>query len=176
MATATNPVQVLRIEEQKIDQQIQDLTEKREALRTARGVFETKRDGFGLYSNARSTKKVVKAATKKSAPKKAAPKKRKKAQKNPQQMTLRGVKNAQPRPITTGLSTMDMARQVLQNSNRELTPGEIHQGIADTFGKTPAATLTQMLYKRSRANSSFYRGEQGRYGLIAWKQGGQKAA
>lgn len=175
MQTATNPVQVLRNEEQKIDKQILDLQEKKEALANARTVFETKSSGFGLYRN-QSRAAYPKKTTKKSTPKKASPKKRMKKASGPQQLTIKGVKNAKPRAITTSLSTMDMARTVLQNGGREMTPGEIHQGITETFGKTPAATLTQMLYKRSRANSSFYRGAKGYYGLLVWKQAGQKAA
>jgi hypothetical protein len=70
----------------------------------------------------------------------------------------------------TGQSTMEMARQVLRNHGGSLSAGEIHNKIHEMFGITPASSLTQMLYKRSRSGTGFFRSKDGKYGIQEVKQ------
>jgi hypothetical protein len=161
---STNVLQMLRREEHQIQQQISTLQGQKEAVKKARHVLQGTplRGGFKLFKNPVATSKKTKKT--KSTKKKGSPK----------QMTFRGVNRPRPLNMDMGMSTMDMARTVLDNAKKELTAPEIHKGIAETFGKSPAASLTQMLYKRAKAGSSFYRGAKGTYGLLTWR--GNKAA
>jgi hypothetical protein len=61
---------------------------------------------------------------------------------------------------------MDMVRAVLRKSNSEMFPNDIHTAIVNQFGQTPRPSLTQMLYKRSRAGNGFYRTDDGKYGVL----------
>jgi hypothetical protein len=89
------------------------------------------------------------------------------------QLPLRGVRKGIRKASGT---TMDMARQILSTSNKEMTAEEIRQAIVTTFGIQPASSMTQMLYKRSRAGSSFYKLDGGRYGLLEWRTTKQQQA
>lgn len=96
--------------------------------------------------------------------------------------TSSSVKHGKRTKIQKGQSTMEIARQVLSNAGTELRVEEVRRGMKDDFGHTPAASLDQMLYKRSKAESDFYavkdQDGRNRYGLIAWRQTGnsQRAA
>lgn len=63
---------------------------------------------------------------------------------------------------------------MLQRDGEPRVAGEIHNKIHETFGVTPASSLTQMLYKRSRSGTGFSRTKDGKYGLQEVKQ--KKAA
>jgi hypothetical protein len=77
-------------------------------------------------------------------------------------------------------STMEIVRQVLSNAGQELRVEEIRSGCKEDFGHTPAASLDQMMYKRSKAGSDFYaikdKDGRNRYGLLAWKANQERAA
>jgi hypothetical protein len=64
---------------------------------------------------------------------------------------------------------MEMARQVFSDQ-KERTSEEVREAIRAKFQLEPAESLTQMLYKRSRSKSQFYRTKDGKYGLLAWRQ------
>lgn len=166
---ATNPVAVLMDEERKIDSQIHQLSEQRDAIRNAREVI-SHASGFQIHQGGSTTKTAPAKRTKRGG-------KRTKKARGPQQLTLRGVKNPKPRSLNgRGQTTMSMARTVIDNADKELQAEEVRKAIVDTFGKTPAESLTQMLYKRARAGSSFYRTVDGKYGLLEWRRKQQKAA
>jgi hypothetical protein len=82
-------------------------------------------------------------------------------------------------PMTTTLqeqlSTLDMAQQVIEKHG-PMKPEEIMDSIRQQFGVKPAHTLPQMLYIRSRDRKRFYRGSDGRFGLIERKKSVKKAA
>jgi hypothetical protein len=73
------------------------------------------------------------------------------------------------------LSTLDMAQQVIKKHG-PMKPEEIMDAIRKQFGVKPAYTLPQMLYIRSRDKKRFYRGPDGRFGLIEHKKSLKRAA
>ncbi len=72
-------------------------------------------------------------------------------------------------------STLDMAQQVLERHG-EMKAEELMEAIRQDFGVRPAHTLPQMLYIRARAKKRFYRTGDGKFGVIAAKRHGKKAA
>jgi hypothetical protein len=79
------------------------------------------------------------------------------------QMPIPGVAQRKPQ----GLTTMEMVRELLVKHGQPMSSGELHKAIVDSYGKVPASSLSQMLYKRARAGSTFYRTSEGKYGLMA---------
>lgn len=122
-------------------------------------------------------KKPVQSAGKKQMAKTSTPAKK---------VTSMQKTKSQPKPAAkpnqaeaSGQSTMEIVRQVLNNAGQELRVEEVRRACKDDFGHTPAASLDQMLYKRSKSGSDFYaikdKDGRNRYGLLAWRQG-QRAA
>jgi hypothetical protein len=72
-------------------------------------------------------------------------------------------------------STLDMAQEVLERLG-EMKAEELLEAIRQEFGVRPAHTLPQMLYIRARAKKRFYRTADGKFGVIAAKRHGKKAA
>jgi hypothetical protein len=63
-------------------------------------------------------------------------------------------------------STIEMARLVIRNAGRPLSPDKIQTNIHTTFGIVPAKTLYDMLLKRARKpGSGFFRDAEGQIGL-----------
>jgi hypothetical protein len=73
------------------------------------------------------------------------------------------------------LSTLDMAQSVIEKHG-PMKAEQIMDAIRQDFGIKPAHTLPQMLYIRSRAKKRFYRGSDGRFGLIENKKKAVKRA
>lgn len=64
------------------------------------------------------------------------------------------------------LHTIDMARVVIRNAGRPLTPEEIRNKIQLTFGVVPAKTLNVLLSRKTRSGDrGFYRDQAGFIGL-----------
>jgi hypothetical protein len=68
-------------------------------------------------------------------------------------------------------STMDMIRTVLENKGEALSAQEIREAVKETFGLEPSKSYAQMLYKRAKAGTGFFKSGN-RYGLVS----GQKPA
>jgi hypothetical protein len=146
---ATNVVQVLEQHNQVIESQIADLVDQKDAINKVIEGFRTTSSGFGVHTGGKLG--VYKMTT-----------------------------SVSPKGRKSAMSSMDMARQVLNNNGgkkgAEMSAKEIIAHVKDTFGVEPATSLTQMLYKRSRAKSSFYRTKAGKYGLLDWTTSTKKAA
>jgi hypothetical protein len=72
-----------------------------------------------------------------------------------------------PVPAEGQPNTLGMARMVLRNLNgEEKTPDQLRALIKDTYGIDPAKSLDQMLYKRASKGKTFYKTEDGRFGLL----------
>ena len=67
------------------------------------------------------------------------------------------------------LSTLDMAERVIEKHG-PMKAEQIMEAIRQEFGIKPAHTLPQMLYIRSRAKKRFYRGSDGKFGLLESKK------
>lgn len=63
-------------------------------------------------------------------------------------------------------SSMDMARQVLRNHGAPMKYEQLEEAIYQEYGKHPAKTLVQMLYKRSRKGKGFLKTADGAFGLV----------
>jgi hypothetical protein len=70
-----------------------------------------------------------------------------------------------PAGISEPLSTLDMAQRVIEKQG-EMKAEDIMEAIRLEFGVKPAHTLPQMLYIRARAKKRFYRGSNGKFGLL----------
>jgi HB1, ASXL, restriction endonuclease HTH domain len=77
--------------------------------------------------------------------------------------------------VAEPISTLDMAQQVIEKRG-PMKAEDIMEAIRQDFGVKPAHTLAQMLYIRSRAKKRFYRGADGRFGLIEKKKAAKRAA
>jgi hypothetical protein len=67
------------------------------------------------------------------------------------------------------LSTIAMARQVLEAHGSPMGTAEIRRAIQRKFATVPASSLQQMLYMRARDAKIFYN-EDKKYGLLDWKR------
>lgn len=82
---------------------------------------------------------------------------------------------AMPSAIQDHLSTLDMAGKVIKKRG-PMKAEQIMEAIREEFGIKPAHTLPQMLYIRSRAKKRFYRGADGKFGVIEKKKTAKRAA
>lgn len=69
---------------------------------------------------------------------------------------------------TTSLSTIEMARQVLEANGSPMGTAAIRRAIQRKFGAMPASSLQQMLYMRAAQGKVFYNDNK-KYGLLSWK-------
>jgi hypothetical protein len=76
--------------------------------------------------------------------------------------------------VQKGVSTLEMAQQVLRKKGSEMKPEEIREAVRQQFGQEPAPTLSQMLYTRARRKKTFYRMPGGRFGLVEWQHRGRR--
>jgi hypothetical protein len=121
--------------------------------------YKTTRHGFGLHQGGTIIHYDMKVPTKTKQVKK--------------------TKTKGPKPGKKTYSTMEMVRQVLDKEGKkgkELSFRDIQEAVRKHFKTDPASTLGQMLYKRSRNKSGFYRTANGKYGLTSWTSKTQKAA
>jgi hypothetical protein len=82
---------------------------------------------------------------------------------------------AMPSAIQEHLSTLDMAQRVIRKHG-PMKAEQIMEAIREEFGIKPAHTLPQMLYIRSREKKRFYRGAEGKFGIIEKKKSPKRAA
>lgn len=67
------------------------------------------------------------------------------------------------------LSTIEMARQVVEQNGVPMGPSDIRRAIQRRFGVVPASSLQQMLYIRA-SNKKIFFNEDKKYGLLAWRK------
>ena len=89
-------------------------------------------------------------------------------------LTDYGIERAAP--DKSGMSNMEMVRQVLGNERKELSTAELRSGIRKKFNVDATKNLPQLLFKAASKRSSLYRNKAGKYGLLIWKKSGRKAA
>jgi hypothetical protein len=83
--------------------------------------------------------------------------------------TYGGKVDTESSPARPDLSTIEMARQVLETHRSPMGTAEIRRAIQRKFATVPASSLQQMLYMRARDGKLFYN-EQKKYGLLSWKR------
>lgn len=83
--------------------------------------------------------------------------------------TFGGKSDSELSTSDTGLSTIEMARQVLEEHGSPMGTADIRRAIQRKFTTVPASSLQQMLYMRARDGKIFYN-EQKKYGLVDWKR------
>jgi hypothetical protein len=137
-------VEVLKGESKKIEQHIDHLVEQKEVLDNAISFFTHRASGFGVH---RGNSNGAVGATKKKSTKKTSTKRK----------SMSASKPAR--------STMDMIRTVLENKGEALGAQEIREAVKETFGVEPSKSYAQMLYKRAKAGTGFYKAGR-KYGSI----------
>ena len=66
------------------------------------------------------------------------------------------------------MTTIEMARAILEEQGSPMGAAEIRKAIVQKFGRNPAPSLQQMLYGRAAKNKLVYN-EGGKYGLLKWR-------
>lgn len=67
------------------------------------------------------------------------------------------------------ISTIEMARQVLEEHGSPLGTADVRRAIQRKFATVPASSLQQMLYMRARDGKIFYNADK-KYGLLSWRR------
>ncbi len=112
-----------------------------------RRAWPHKASGFGVHRSAPQGATKKKASTKKT--------------------TTSTKRKRQPSQSTsTSTSTMDMIRTVLENKGEPLGAQEIREAVKETFGVEPSKSYAQMLYKRAKAGTGFFKSGR-KYGVTS---------
>lgn len=155
--------------DREIDQQMELLRRKKEAINVVRREFSN-----GTSLQARTMPQVTHRVAR------PAKQVRRQPTRSPFSMPISRASKNKTRPQVTaqprnrkGRSTMELVRNVLSEAKTELTFEEIKDRVVKTYRVPVALSLNQMLYKQAHAGNGFYRLPDKKYGLLSWRVDGR---